>query len=133
MKVALVTGGGKGIGAAICRRLSEDYAVIINYNKSEKQAKALEKELREKGKTAEAVFADITDLKDIKKMIDYIISRYHKIDALVNNSGVSSYSLVQLVFQVTALFSSLPKTNTIMLWTATLKAHSLRPRKQLNI
>lgn len=97
MKVALVTGGGKGIGAAICRRLSEDYAVIINYNKSEKQAKALEKELREKGKTAEAVFADITDLKDIKKMIDYIISRYHKIDALVNNSGVSSYSLVQFV------------------------------------
>lgn len=95
MKVALVTGGGKGIGAGICRLLSEEYAVIINYNKSEKQAKALEKELRDKGRTAEAVFADITDLTDIKKMIDYIVSRYHKIDALVNNSGVSSYSLIQ--------------------------------------
>lgn len=95
MKVVLVTGGGRGIGADICRKLSENYTVIINYNKSEEKALSLEREILSLKRTAKAVKADITDEKQVAEMIDFILAKYKKIDALVNNSGVDNFNLIQ--------------------------------------
>ena len=95
MKVVLVTGGGRGIGADICRKLSENYTVIINYNKSEEKALSLEREILSLKRSAKAVKADITDEKQVAEMIDFILAKYKKIDALVNNSGVDNFNLIQ--------------------------------------
>lgn len=96
MKTVLITGSSRGIGAEIARRLSmEDYRIIINYNKSEKEAKALEKEIRNRHKDALAIKADITKSDEVEKMFDEVKKRFKGVDILINNAGISSYKLFQ--------------------------------------
>lgn len=96
MKTVLITGASRGIGAEISRRLSlEDYRIIINYNKSEKEAKILEKEIRQKGKDAWAIKADIRKYDEVKNMFDLVKNKFRGVDILINNAGISSYKLFQ--------------------------------------
>lgn len=96
MKTVLITGASRGIGAEIARRLSlEDYRIIINYNKSEKKAKELEKEIQEKGKDAWAIKADVRKFDEVSKMFELVKSRFKGVDILINNAGISSYKLFQ--------------------------------------
>ena len=86
MKVVLVTGGAKGIGAAIVEELAKlDYRVIVNYKTSQKQAE----ELRDRLNNVEIYQADLTKKEEEEKMVEHIISKYGKIDVLVNNAGIS--------------------------------------------
>lgn len=88
-KVALVTGGGRGIGRATALRLSADgAAVVLTYLGSESAARAVESEVRAKGGTAEILKADITVVSQIPQVFDQACSRFGKIDILVNNAGV---------------------------------------------
>jgi len=90
MKTVLITGGATGIGKATAKLFAENgYLTLINYNKSEKQAKEFCNNLYKSGYLAECYKADITCLKDIESMFDVIYSKYKKIDVLVNNAGVS--------------------------------------------
>lgn len=88
--VVLVTGGSKGIGAATVKYLAENgYQVILNYNKSENSANEIKKELKEKNINIDIIKADVSNKEEIDLMINEIIKKYHKIDALINNAGIS--------------------------------------------
>ncbi len=89
-KIVLVTGASRGIGREIAIELAKaQYKVIANYNKSEEQAKKLEKEYE----NIEIFKADVSKREDVKKMIKYIINKYKKIDVLINNAGISESKL----------------------------------------
>ena len=90
MKTVLITGGSRGIGKCIAENLAkEGYNVVLNYNKSEKQAKQIKKDLEEQGINIEICKADVSKREEVKKMVEYIINKYGKIDVLVNNAGIS--------------------------------------------
>lgn len=85
-KVVLITGASRGIGREIAKELSENgYKIIANYNKSEEQAINLQKE----NENIEIYKADVSKRKEVKKMIQFVIEKYKKIDVLINNAGIS--------------------------------------------
>ncbi|RBL80413.1 3-ketoacyl-ACP reductase [Streptomyces cavourensis] len=88
-RVALVTGGSRGIGAAIVRRLAADgFAVAINYASSATEADALATEIRQAGGRATTVRADVSKSADVRAMFDHVQAELGRIDVLVNNAGV---------------------------------------------
>lgn len=90
-KIIIVTGASRGIGREIAIQLSkqEEIQVIANYNKSEKQAQ----ELKELNSNIDIYKADVSDRKQVKEMIEYVLEKYKKIDVLINNAGISDYKL----------------------------------------
>lgn len=88
-KVAIVTGGSRGIGAAIVRRLSADgAAVAFTYHSSEDAALALERELGRAGGQAVAIRCDQADRDAVVAMVHAVHDRFGRLDILVNNAGV---------------------------------------------
>ena len=88
-KVALVTGGSRGIGAAIARALADDGAdVAISYSASADKAKAVVNDLLEKGVRAHAFKADQADAKAVEALVKSVVERFGRLDILVNNAGV---------------------------------------------
>jgi 3-oxoacyl-[acyl-carrier protein] reductase len=89
-KVALVTGGSRGIGAAICVALAEaGAAVAVNYRERADAANALVADLNKAGHRAVAVAADVSRASDVKAMIDRVTAALGAIDILVNNAGIA--------------------------------------------
>lgn len=85
-KVALITGGSRGIGAATVRMFSEAGArVVFNYNKAKDQAEAL---ARECGKTAVAVQCDLTGTGTAQKLVGATAERFGRLDILIANHGI---------------------------------------------
>lgn len=91
-KTVLVTGGSRGIGKSIVKKFAQNgYNVILNYNKSFDNAKAIEDEFE----NVSSFKADVSNPKEILTMIEFAKERYGKIDVLVNNAGISSNGLLQ--------------------------------------
>lgn len=92
-RVAIVTGGGTGIGRAVSTRLARlgAKAVVVNYSRSESDAEATALELRELGVKATAYRADIADESMVKGMIAATLERYGGLDVLVNNAGTTHF------------------------------------------
>lgn len=88
-RIALVTGGSRGIGAAIVRRLARDgHAVAINYASSAAEAEALANEIRAAGGRALAVRADVSQAAEVRAMFDQVEAGLGRIDVLVNSAGI---------------------------------------------
>lgn len=93
-KVAIVTGGSRGIGEAIARKLSANGAqVAFTYLSSEEKAKALEEELSKNGK-ARAYKSNAASYSDGEVLVNDVIKEFGKIDILVNNAGISKDNLL---------------------------------------
>ena len=77
MKTVIVTGGSRGIGAAIVKELaSSGYNVVLNYNKSEEAAKNIQKELKEININIEIFKADVSKRDEVKELIKFTLEKY---------------------------------------------------------
>ena len=95
-KVAIVTGGSRGIGRAISQKLSDlGVSVVFNYVADQKSADTLVEEIRKKGGNATTLQADIGVVSEVKEMFDLAISTFGRIDYLVNNAGIATYKKIE--------------------------------------
>lgn len=89
-KVALITGGSRGIGKACALELAKvGYDVVINYVGNEEAANATVAELKKLGSNASAFKFDVTNKEAVEASVKEIVDKYTKIDVLVNNAGIT--------------------------------------------
>src|SRR2546425_10339975 len=89
-KVALITGGSRGIGAAIAKRLAADGAsVAITYAKEASAAFAVVKAIELSGGKAVAIQADAADTEAVKGAVEKTVATFGRLDVLVNNAGTA--------------------------------------------
>ncbi|WP_428910199.1 acetoacetyl-CoA reductase [Niallia sp. Krafla_26] len=89
-KVAIVTGGSRGIGAAISEELAKNGVnVVINYNSNSEAADKKVAELKELGVEAYAVQADVSKSEDAAKLVQAAVEKFGQLDILVNNAGIT--------------------------------------------
>lgn len=94
-KVAVITGGAKGIGARLARRFSAaGYAVAFCYRSSREQADKLASELTERGGKALVVRADLADYADAVNLRSAVFAAFGRCDVLINNAGTSYVGLL---------------------------------------
>jgi NAD(P)-dependent dehydrogenase (short-subunit alcohol dehydrogenase family) len=97
-KKALVTGGSRGIGAAIVRRLAADGAsVVINYRSSAEAAQSLADELDGNGRRVRAVQADVSDPNAIGPLVDQALEALGSLDILVSNAGIEYFGPLESI------------------------------------
>ena len=95
-KVVIVTGGARGIGKAIVLALAEaEYKVVLNYNKSEKEAIEIKELLTEKGQIVEIFKADVSKKEEVEGLVKFTIQKFGKVDVLINNAGICKFNLIQ--------------------------------------
>lgn len=98
MKYALITGGSRGIGAAICKRLAKHIPVIINYNNSFEEASKLQDEIIKSGGDAELLKFDVSNEEEVIEALSYweATHKYDYIAYLINNAGITIDSLMYI-------------------------------------
>ena len=87
-KVALVTGGGTGMGRAMCLKFaSEGAGVAVNYSKSRKEAEEVAEAARQLGAPAIAIQADVSRDQEVRRLIEQTVAKLGRLDILVNSAG----------------------------------------------
>ena len=126
-RVALVTGGGRGIGAAIVTRFAEAGATVIIANRSGEVAEALAKDLIGRGLRAETVPFERLDRASLRTTVDGVAERYGRMDILVHNAGGCLWSSLEDLDE-----SKLDETLSLNLKAAFWLAQAAIPRMRSN-
>lgn len=88
-RVVLVTGSSRGIGRATALRLASDgFDVVVNYNRSEREAMHVVDAIRGTGRKAVAIKADVSEWREAKALVEGAVKAFWRLDVLVNNAGV---------------------------------------------
>lgn len=96
MKNIVITGSSRGIGKCLVENFAKDgHNVILNYNKSKKQAEQIKNELAEQGIKIEIFKADVSKREDVKKLIKFALKNMESIDVLINNAGIAKLQMFQ--------------------------------------
>lgn len=102
MKNIIVTGGSRGIGKCLAQNFAKaGHNVVLNYNKSKKEAEQIKKELEEQGIKIEIFKADVSKREDVNKLIKFAIKTMGGIDVLINNAGIAKLQMFQDVTEET--------------------------------
>ena len=88
-KVGLITGGGRGIGAAAARLFAHEGASVVLVSRTETELNTVVQEIRAAGGTADYVVADLADADSIKKAVQTVVDHYGRLDLAFNNAGIS--------------------------------------------
>ena len=97
-KVALVTGGSRGIGRAIAMEFAtRGAAVVVNYNKSPESAEEVVKKIQEAGGKAAAFQADVSDFKQAEALVKFTVDTFGDLSILVNNAGITRDQLIMMM------------------------------------
>jgi NAD(P)-dependent dehydrogenase (short-subunit alcohol dehydrogenase family) len=91
MDVLIITGGSRGIGAAVARQAAREFAVAVNYLHGEKQAEELVVEINLAGGKAIAIQGDVSCEKEVIRMFEEVTRQLGAVHALVNNAGVTGH------------------------------------------
>ncbi len=128
-KIALVTGGGRGIGRAICLELAARGAtVIVNYNRSAAAAADVVAQIEAAGGSGKTMQADVSDAEQVAAMFKTIASEYGKIDILVNNAGMTRDNVIMMMKP--ADFDVVIETNLRSCWLCCKTAARSMMRKR---
>jgi 3-oxoacyl-[acyl-carrier protein] reductase len=97
-RVALVTGGSRGIGRAIALELAaRGAAVVVNYNKSPESAEEVVNKIKESGGKAAASQADVSDFKQAEALVKFTVDTFGDLSILVNNAGITRDQLIMMM------------------------------------
>lgn len=107
-KVAIITGGSRGLGKEIAQRFLEEGAVVVITDINEDKLRKTAEELRERGRI-EGITMDVSQFSDVQKIMGSIIEKYGRVDILVNNAGITADS--QLVNMTEEQFDSVISVN----------------------
>ncbi|GAA1905817.1 SDR family NAD(P)-dependent oxidoreductase [Streptantibioticus ferralitis] len=88
-KVALITGAGRGIGAAAARLFAQEGATVVLASRTESELSTVADGIRKAGGTADYVVADVTDAASVQKAVDTVAERHGRLDVAFNNAGIS--------------------------------------------
>ena len=88
-KIVVVTGGARGIGEAITRAFAAEGAIPCIFNRNPAEAERLVNELQEQGAQAASFLCELTDAEAVRAAVAAVLTRYGRIDCLVNNAGVN--------------------------------------------
>ncbi|MBP1700778.1 MAG: 3-oxoacyl-[acyl-carrier-protein] reductase [Deltaproteobacteria bacterium] len=129
-EVAIVTGGTKGIGKAICLLFAEQGAkVIANFSKDVEAANNLEKEAKSRGLSVALYKADVTQSDQVKAMVEETFAQHGKIDILVNNVGLVRDNFLMLMSDED--WESLVKANlTSLFYCSRIVIRKMIPRRK---
>ncbi|MBU0718603.1 MAG: SDR family NAD(P)-dependent oxidoreductase, partial [Planctomycetes bacterium] len=111
-KVALVTGGSRGIGRAICVEVAKaGYAVLVNYNDDIGAAEEVRQLVEDQGVPAETCQADVAAKSHRDLLVTYTMERFGRIDLLVNNAGIAPAIRQDILDTDGATFDHIVNTN----------------------
>jgi 3-oxoacyl-[acyl-carrier protein] reductase len=97
-KVALVTGGSRGIGRAVALELAaRGAAVVVNFHKSPEAADDVVKKIQEAGGKAAAFQADVSDMKQAEALVKFAVQKFGDLSILVNNAGITKDTLIMMM------------------------------------
>jgi 3-oxoacyl-[acyl-carrier protein] reductase len=97
-KVALITGGSRGIGRAVALELARrGAAVVVNFNKSPEAADDVVKKIQEAGGKAAAFQADVSDIKQAEALVKFAVGTFGDLSILVNNAGITKDTLIMMM------------------------------------
>lgn len=87
-KVAIITGGGRGIGRAIARAYAAEGAIVLITSRTESELDTTSYQIRENGGRAYYLVGDVTKTEDVRHVVEETVSRFGRLDILVNNAGI---------------------------------------------
>jgi 3-oxoacyl-[acyl-carrier protein] reductase len=129
-EVAIVTGGSRGIGAAVSRDLAAHGArVVVGYNRSDAEAKAVVEDIEESGGEALAVHLDVTDEATVRTVFRFVRNEFGSLDVVVSNAGVTNDGFLPTMS--TAKYQSVMDVNmlgTFLVCREALKVMSFQRR-----
>ncbi len=118
-KVAIVTGGGRGIGRGIARMFASQGAKVVLAARTESQLSSVAREIEDAGGTAAAVVTDVAATQDVERMVAFSVERFGTLDILVNNAGIGWWGYHIDDEEVEEAYDRLMATNLRGVWMAT--------------